>query len=472
VVAINRRLVLACLATLIPSAQSRAVDDVAGDLIIFNDNGAWSWFDDERVIVESAHGKIVLSSVANSHGPGGASRGGDVEVISYALATRVSRRYTLADNLQGDDHNSAALLILPDGRYLASYSKHASDNCLRYRVSVMPGDIEAWRPEREFFTAAGTTYSNLLYLPKTNTIFNFHRDGGRGFAPNYLLWNLGSATGFSYGGRLLTGPEGISGRRDRPYLRYVTNEANRIHFIATDHHPRDLLSNSVYHGYIEAGRDGYGLRRSDGSRLGDLSTDTTSPYKASEFTTLLRANEISPINGLVLTRGWTTDIELDAAGCPYAVFTARIDDNHLDHRFFYGRYSADGWAIHELAKAGGGLYQPENDYTGLAALDPNDPNRLFISTNIDPRTDVALPRYEIIEGTTSDAGSTWTWSPITYQSSADNLRPVVPRGARQETVLLWMRGKYNSYTNYNTSIVGLTKIIPIKPIVVASNLNR
>jgi hypothetical protein len=335
----------------------------------------------------------------------------------------------------------------------------------------MPGDIEAWRPERVFFTAAGTTYSNLLYLSDTNTIFDFHRDGGRGFDPNYLVWKLGS-TGFSYGGRLLTGPERNSGSRDRPYLRYVTNGVNRIHFIATDHHPRDLLSNSVYHGYIEAEHHGYGIYRSDGSRLGDLSTNATSPYKASDFTTLLRGNTISPINGLLLTRGWTIDVELDAAGYPYAVFKARVNDSHLDHRFFYARYSADGWTIHELAKAGACLYQPENDYTGLATLDPNDPNRLFISTNIDPKTDAALPHYEIFEGTTSDGGSSWTWSPITYQSSADNLRPVAPRGAKKETVLLWMRGEYNSYTKYNTNIVGLTKINPIEPIVVASKPNR
>jgi hypothetical protein len=472
VVVISRFILLVCLAALIPSAQSRAEDDVAGDLIIFNNNGAWSWFEDERVINDAAHGKIVLSSVANSQGPGGATRAGDVEIASYDLATHETRRHILTNKLQEDDHDAAALLMLPDGRYLASYSKHASDNWLRYRISVNPGDVAAWQPEHVFFTAAGTTYSNLLYLTKTNTVFNFHRDGGRGFDPNYLLWNLGNATGFSYGGRLLTGPEGNSGRRDRPYLRYVTNGVNRIHFIATDHHPRDLLANSVYHGYIEAEPDGYGVHRSDGSRLGDLSTNNTSPYKASDFTTLLRGNAISPINRLLLTRGWTTDIELDAAGHPYAVFTARVNDNYLDHRFFYGRYSAGGWAVRELARAGGCLYRPENDYTGLAALDPNDPNHLFISTNIDPRTDAALPHYEIFEGTTSNDGSSWSWSPITYQSSADNLRPIVPRGTGRETVILWMRGEYNSYTNYNTSIVGLTKIIPIKPIVVASNPNR
>jgi hypothetical protein len=469
--AIRRWTCLVCFAAsiyLLP-AQSGAADEIAGDLIVFNDNGAWSWFEDERVIIDGQRGQIVLSSVANSQGIGGLSRDGDVEVVSFDLGSRNIQRFTLSHNLQGDDHNSAALLTLPDGRYLASYSKHSSDNRLRYRVSVEPGDITAWQPERIFVTAAGTTYSNLSYLSKTNTIFNFHRDNGRGFDPNYLLWDLNRASGFEYGGRLLTGPEGNSGRHDRPYLRYASNGAARMHCIATDHHPRNLLSNSVYHGYIEHEGAGYGVYRSDGTRLGDLSTRPTSPYKAGDFTVLLQGNEVSPINGLRMTRGWTIDIELDSTGYPYVVFKARVNDSDSDHRFFYGRYSPAGWNIHELAKAGGCLYSPENDYTGLVALDPNDPDRLFISTKIDPRTDSPRTHYEIFEGTTVDGGANWTWQPVTNDSSVDNIRPVVPRGSTGDTQLIWMRGEYTSYTNYNSRIVGLTKVTPMKPIAIAGN---
>lgn len=464
--AANRLTVLVCLAAAILVAPNRTAGEVAGELIVFNDNGAWSWFEGERVIFDSGRGTILLSSVANEHGSRGVSRKGDVDVVSYDLRSRTTQRFTLSNNLQEDDHDSAALLILPDGRYLASYSKHAGDNCLRYRISRRPGDITAWQPEEIFLTAGSTTYSNLYYLSKTNTIFNFHRDGGRGFDPNYLLWNLGSTSRFSYGGHLLTGPEGNTGNNDRPYLRYASNGIDRIHFITTDHHPRNLVANSIYHGYIQCERDGYAVYRSDGARLGDLSTRTTSPYKATDFTTLLVGNAVSPINNSLMTRGWTTDIELDAAGYPYVAFTARVNDSDADHRFFYGRYSRSGWRIHELAMAGGYLYSPENDYTGLAALDPNDPENVYISTNVDPRTNRALLHYEIFEGRTVDGGTSWNWSPITYESSVDNLRPVVPRGNQKSTVVLWMRGKYNSYKSYNSRIVGLTRISPTEQIAV------
>jgi hypothetical protein len=431
---------------------------VTGDLIVFNDNGAWSWFEGERVIVDEDRGRILLSSVANSHGMDGMERGGDIEVIAYDLVTRVKQRFILHKHLQEDDHNSAALLLLPDGRYLASYSKHASDNQLHYRVSSIRGEVTNWQPEQVFRAAGGITYSNLYYLAKTNTVFNFHRDRGNGFDPNYLLWQLKQPIGFHYGGHLLTGPEGNHGNRDRPYLRYVGNGVDRIHFMATDHHPRDLISNSVYHGYLEAESQGYGLYRSDGTRLGDLSRTDKSPLMASDFTRIFAGNSVSPTNNLLMTRGWLSDIELDAAGYPYVAFTARVNDNDRDHRYFYGRYVRTAWQVHELAKAGGYLYEREKDYTGLVALDPNSPDHLFISTPIDPRTEAELAHYEIYEGTTTDGGETWTWSPVTAASTVDNLRPILPRGIRGGFVLLWMRGHYKSYTDYDTSIVGFVKL--------------
>jgi hypothetical protein len=471
----GRAVHIACLSllgycgVLLAAEQSRAVNDVAGSLITFNDNGGWSWFEDERAIVDlsaGAAGQILVSSVANASGADGASRDGDVEVAALDLASGTVSRFTLHDALQPDDHDSAALLRLPDGRYLASYSRHSNDKLVRWRVSSSPGNPSAWQPENTFTIptgSGGTTYSNLAYLSESGDIFNFHREAiDGGYDPHYLKWNVPTQSEFSYGGRLLTGPEGNVGSNDRPYVRYTTNGVDRIDFIATDAHPRNLLSNSVYHGYIEHEGDGnYGVYRSDGSRLGELSELSTSPFKASDFTTLLAGNAVSPANGLLMTRGWTTDIELDAAGHPHAIFTARVNDSASDHRFFYGRHTESGWAVHELAKAGGFLYSGENDYTGLAALDPSNPDRLFISTKIDPRTDVNMPRYEIFEGVTADGGDHWTWQPITYNSTMDNLRPIVPKWDSSHTALLWMRGNYTTYTDYNLQVVGLTAFEPI-----------
>jgi hypothetical protein len=158
-----------------------AINDVGGSLITLNDNGGWSWFEDERAIVDpnaGSAGKIILSSVGNASGIGGATRNADVEVTSYDLATSAIARFTLANNLQADDHDSAALLKLPDGRYLSSYSKHSSDSIVHWRISTSPGSASAWGPESTYSETGGTTYSNLAYLSASGEGFVFDRVGG------------------------------------------------------------------------------------------------------------------------------------------------------------------------------------------------------------------------------------------------------------------------------------------------------
>lgn len=428
-----------------------AVNDVAGNLVLFNNNGAWSWFEDERAIIDVAAGKLIVSSVANASGTGGAARNGDVEVVSHDLASGSLAQFTLSDNLQADDHNSAALWRRPDGRYLALYAKHGSDQLTRYRISTNPGDATSWSAEQTFSNGAGATYSNLHYLPNdangAGRLYNFVRSVG--FDPNILVSDdLGST--WSYGGRLLE--EGGSG--DRPYLRYYS-KGNRIHLIATERHPRDY-DNGIYHASIENGK----LYGSNGAMLDNNLFDAAAVSPADLTPIFIPGTQF---NGVTMRRAWTIDVAIDDAGLPYALFQARANDSNLDHRFFYARFDGSAWSVNEIAKAGGYLYAAEDDYTGLAALDPHDPNRLFISTRIDPRTDVVMPHYEIFEGTTTSAGVDWNWKPITFDSTVDNLRPIVPAWDDEHTALLWNRGNYSTYTNYDLDIVGLTDITDIVP---------
>jgi hypothetical protein len=437
-------LVVACT-----SSRCAAINDVAGEMIVFNDNGAWSWFEDERAIVDTSAGKILVSSVANASGTGGAARNGDVEIASLDLASGSVSRLTLSDALQADDHNSAALWIRPDGRYLAMYARHGSDNFTRYRISTNPGSIATWGAEQTFNNGAGTTYSNLHFLPNDNggagRLYNFTRSVG--FDPNVLTSNNFGST-WSYGGKLLT--EG--GDTDRPYVRYFS-DGQRIHLITTERHPRNL-DNSIYHGYVQDGQ----LFNSAGT-VSDANLFDASGVAPASLTRIFATG--TQFGGTTMRRAWTIDLDIDEAGQPYAVFQARANDNNTDHRFFYARYNGTSWAVHELARAGGFLYAAEDDYTGLAALVPGDPNRLFISTKIDPRTNVLMPRYEIFEGNTTTAGASWTWTPITFNSTVDNLRPIVPGWDDERTALLWMRGTYTTYTNYNLDIVGLTEFEPL-----------
>jgi hypothetical protein len=135
----------------------------------------------------------------------------------------------------------------------------------------------------------------------------------------------------------------------------------------------------------------------------------------------------------------------------------------MDHRFGYGRWDGAAWHVHEMAYAGTRLYPGEDDYTGLAALDPNDPGIVYISTDAQPATGAPLVstadgqrHHELFRGTSRDAGKTWRWEPITANSTVDNLRPIVPRWDDPRTALVWMRGTYRrNRGEWTTAVVAL-----------------
>jgi hypothetical protein len=98
----------------------------------------------------------------------------------------------------------------------------------------------------------------------------------------------------------------------------------------------------------------------------------------------------------------------------------------------------------------------------LVAIDPEDVNYLVISTNADPVSGVPLisaadqkRHYEIFTGRSEDGGKTFSWRPLTRNSSVDNIRPIIPAWESDQRVVLWMRGTYRTYTDLDTQIVAV-----------------
>jgi hypothetical protein len=431
----------------------RAADDVAAGMILVNDNAAWSWFEDERAIIDPINNKLLVSSVANASGSGGAGRNGDIDMATLNLANQQVDRFVLHPALQADDHNSAAIIIRPDGRYLAMYGTHASGGEVgqqsRYRISANPGDSSSWNAAINFDNNDSMTYSNLHYLPNDNggagRMYNFVRTIG--FDPNILVSNNQGST-WTYGGRLLA--EG--GGSDRPYTRYFTS-GDRIHVITTERHPRDF-DNSVFSGYIQNGQ----LFDSGGTVIDSNLFDGTA-VAPSALTPLFATG--TQFGGETMRRAWTVDVAADPVGNPVAVFQARAGGSDLDHRFFYGRWDGAQWQVNQLAFAGSYLYAAENDYTGLVSIDPNDTNTVYLSSEVHPATKAqligadGLRHYELFKGKTTDNGATWNWTPITFNSTMHNVRPLVPKWDGTNKAVVWLRGDYTTYTNYDMDAVAL-----------------
>jgi hypothetical protein len=444
---------LFCLAVAPTPTAAQEANYVAGALVQLNDNGAWSWFMDERAIV--CDGKLVVGSV-RSVGPfdnAGDPDWGNVEVAVYDLATGSAKRAVLHWHFEQDDHDSPAFLALPDNRLLAMYSKHGQERKLYYRFSE-PGDPLRWGEAHEVvtpgkdgapFKADNVTYNNLFRL-ESGRIYNFYR--GSHLDPNYLFSDDDGKT-WTYGGRLLAGKGGYS-----PYLRYAFDGKKTLHFVTTEDHPRNY-DNGVYHCFL---RDG-ALHFSDGRVAAPLSKSGETKLAAWDLTRVAAGDADNVC--------WVDDVRLDSEGRPCVLFSVKKDGRGtggkggLDIRFHYARWDGSAWHAHEMAYAGSRLYAYEADYTGLAVLDRKDPNITYISTDADPVTGKPLVsaadgrrHHELFRGTTPDGGKTWRWEALTANSTADNLRPIVPAWRDPRTALVWMRGSYrNNRGDWTTAVV-------------------
>ena len=410
--------------------------------IVLNDDGGWCWFEDPRVVVDA--GNLVLGSVANgSHDP---ARKGDIDVVSYDLAAGTLVRSTLHKNLQADDHDSPALLLRPDGRWLALYSMHGTENRIYYRFSVRPHDATEWQPEQVFVPSLSTrvTYSNPLRLSRENVpegrIYNFFRGYDNTAKP---AWMFSDDLGESWrmGGLLI---DFQAARKQRPYVKYASDGRDTIHFAFTEGHPMEF-NTGIYHAVYRAGQ----ICDSEGRFI---RSPTNGPIVPSEATRIFAGNS----NNMA----WIHGLALDNQGRPRLVYTVQKNAAGVpkgkagqDLRYHFARWDGSKWHDAEIAFAGSTLYTGEDDYAGGICLHPDDPDTVFISANVNPSTGELPGHFEIYRGHTRDEGATWKWSPVTRNSQVDNLRPIVLSTASKQTMLLWLRGHYRKYIDYDLQVV-------------------
>lgn len=436
----------------------------AKDIIQFNDNGGWCWYQDERAIVDAKAGKFVISSVAS-----GGNRNSDQEVVIYDIATGQKKQTTLQGDLNPDDHNSPALFLRPDGGYSALWATHR-DNCLNY-FSTYNGT--EWAKTKSYDWAQDgcpwdtnlnpppdpphrVTYANPWYLSAENKVYAGVRSVSTSPA---LLVSADAGSSWDFYGRLSsTKTIGyVAG-----YYKYWGNGVDRIDFVGTEAHPRDA-DNSLFHGYYKGGK----LYDSTDKVVDDNAGDMTA-QDISMFTKVFATGTM--LNGVPLYRLWDHDMARYDDGTIVITGQGRTNFRDMtpetsdpDKRTIYLRWDGTTWKATYLVKSGPKLYDSEQDYTGLSAVDPDNPNVVFVSTNVDPRDDMTTTaKREIYMGVTCDGGATFKWAPLTQGSTVDNLRPIVPKWDSSHRVVFWTRGTYRTAQDYSLEVVG-TLVTPTAP---------
>lgn len=435
------------------------VNFVAGKLIQLNDNGAWSWFMDERVIVHN--NRLLVGSIRStdkSFREGQHEKHwGHCELAVHDLTTGRTDVVMLHEHFEQDDHNGPALHVRPDGKVLAVYTRHSFERKVFWRVSESD-DLLKWGPICELetpgkdhppFGGDNVTYSNLFQpTNEGGTLYNYFRS-----VQHQQNWMYSTDNGntWKYGGMFLKGYQGYA-----PYFKYCT-DGEKIHFIGTEDHPRNF-DNSVYHGVIHNRK----IYQSDGRLFGALSNTTEKSGDIWDLTTIYK--------GDIDNVAWVIDLHLDKNQNPVCVFSVQKDGRGLpcgqggfDHRFHWAKWDGKRWVQHEFAYAGTRLYSFEDDYTGLAALDPQDTNVVYFSTDAHPVNGQPLisgadgkRHHELFKGVTRDDGQTWEFTQITSNSDTDNLRPIIPIWDDPRLALVWMRGTYSANRGpWNTKVVAV-----------------
>jgi hypothetical protein len=426
------------------------------DIIQFNDNGGWCWYQDERALVDTKAGKFIIGSVAS-----GGSRDSDQEVVIYDIASGNKQRYTLETDLNPDDHNAPAFILRPDGGYAALWATHR-DTCLSYYSTF---DGTAWAKFKTYdWTANGcpwdqaqnpmpphmVTYANPWYLSAEDKVYAGVRSVSTSPA---MLVSSDSGSSWQFYGRLssTTTVGYVAG-----YYKYWGNGTDRIDFVGTEAHPRDD-DNSLWHGYYKGGK-----YYDSTDKVVDDNAGDTNAQDISKFTRVFATGTM--LHGIAFHRMWNHDIVRYADGTIAITGQGRADfptstpmGSDPDKRMIYSRWDGMTWKTTYLVKAGPKLYPAEEDYTGLSAVHPDNPNVIFISTTFDPRDDTTkFAKHELFMGVTCDNGATWKWTPLTQNSTVDNLRPIVPKWDKNHTLLLWLRGTYSTAQMYSLEVVGTT----------------
>jgi len=441
-------------------------------------DAAWTWFNDPRALFH--RGRLYIGYVR---------RDGKSALSAYDVDSGAPTTLWTSSLTEVDDHDNPGLAVLPDNRLIAFYSRHNTDGFYKYRISntgdpAAPadwdtdGDGSTDNDEYLYRASEPVTYSNpSVLLGDQGRIFNFSRIIG--WDPSLSRFSAAGAPLTRDGEELPFGDPATASQviriikadvvGDRPYAKYHTDGDHRIDIIYTDGHPR-TTTNSMYHLYYEDSA----FYETDGTFLKTLDEAPIS-LDAGEHGTVVYQYSAAPTDDLndhiPQGRAWTWEVVRRSDGSPVAAFSVNLpraagpDWTGDRIYYYYARYvPGEGWRKKFIAQGGRPLYMAENQYAGGMALDPDNPDVVYVSSNaadpfnISTFTDVPLSanqRYEIYRGITQDGGFTFSWTPITTDSAQDNLRPYVPRNREDISALIWFSGRYTSYTSFDTRAMGI-----------------
>lgn len=407
----------------------------AAQVETFMHNSGWCWFQDPRAIIHD--GKLIIGGVAGN-GPGEAAVG-----IYDLDGGFIEGRSVLRESFDHDDHNSPVFHPQPDNSLLTVYARHNTEKHHYYRISK-PDDYLDWGKEQRIEHDDPVTYMNLFFLEDDARLYNFFR--GIQWNPSFVA---SQDHGLTWGEAQHLIANEVEGYQ-RPYARYSGDGNDTVGISFTDAHPRDF-GNNIYYAEFRAGS----FFTAAGRFIKNLQEH--GPLLPSEAEKVFAGGggDFRGVDRSAERSAWTSSIEFDSDGHPHIAYSLYLSNR--DQRYRVASWDGSRWIDREVAYAGTRLYEREASYTGLITLDPSDPSNAVISTDVNPLTGEALGgKHQIFRARipASESRGSIHWERLSYDDKRHNIRPIIATG-NDHKAIIWLRGQYRTYTDYNLDAVGL-----------------
>ncbi len=405
-----------------------------------SEEGAWCWFADPRAIhYTNADGSINASYI------GYIDVHGNVKAMQIDHNTGRRTEVLVRSYFQPDDHNNPTFLVLPDARVLIIYSRHTDEPAFYYRVSKRPGDISVLGEEKCIVTNHNTTYpSPFLMSDDPEHFYLCWR--GLGWHPTIARLTLPDEEDNV---QIAWGPyQMVQSTGARPYAKYYSNGKDKLYMTYTTGHPDNEWPNWLYFNVINLNAE----KQTDGTvtvsptlediKGNHLSVIADGKFRVNKSAEYKQTYPYTLVDAPTNSRAWVWQIACDTEGLP-AIAMVRIDRSKNQHQYYYAKWTGEAWRLTDLAD-GGGRFHPSNTeycYSGGEALDPANPNVIYLSIPTKGRTGKSI--HEIWRYTLNNQGQVVMKEQVTRNSEKNNVRPFVLPGSEGSPLrLMWMHGDY------------------------------
>ncbi|MBE7067020.1 MAG: hypothetical protein E7385_05660 [Ruminococcaceae bacterium] len=399
-----------------PSGKSVAT---RGEITTFAEDGCYTWWTNALALrYVGAKDQTYLSYV---------NEFGQMSLASYNHETGTFAFNTLAD-FETDDHNSAAITVLPNGKILAVYARHSKDKVIRWRISDNTEDITSFGYEQTIPSEGMVTYIQIHRISDTEYRI-FYRYSMSSWSTRVYNWVEDTWTDEIV---WLYEPQG------KQYYLWTQEDKQegKINVFMTAH-PVNGPDQNIRYGYFDQNGDIY----TTGDKfVGTLNKEDVLVPNPRNFDIVYEAKEGEH------TRLYDVSFMGDEVAVMYGV-----GYDGYDSTYYYAYYddAKSAWVNNEICKSGEAAVTG-NMYFGGVSFDKKDMTTIYVTRRNDEG------KFCIEKWKTNDYGATWEVLKVidTAEKRLETImRPIIPYNTHDDIDVIYIKGVYPTYLTYDTDIV-------------------